>query len=110
MAVMAAANRDPARFPDPDRLDLTARTTDSRLRLGSAFLLWRALGADRKPSRVCDLAAPPAESCARAGTAGLAAEFRAARLDRTAGNLRRGPNIERTPRFQNRAAACWRSC
>jgi cytochrome P450 len=48
IAIMAAANRDPERFPEPDRLDL-ARENNRHLAfaLDPLLLLWGAAGAAR---------------------------------------------------------------
>ena len=57
IAVMAAGNRDPERFPDPDTLDRRkGRQPSPRLRLGRPLLLRCAAGPPRRPNR---LRSPP---------------------------------------------------
>ncbi len=112
MAIMAAANRDPERFPDPDQLILD-RTDNKHLAFGwsSHFCfgapLARMEGQIAFETMLRRL--PNLEACARA--ADLAKQLGSARTDGSAGNfllrIRCSLTRQRRPDFQRRAALCW---
>ena len=82
MPFIGAANRDPAQFPDPDRLDIAPhRQPPHRLRLGHPLLPRRAARAPGGPDRHQHAAAADAQARARHRRAAASAEPDPARPD-----------------------------
>ena len=88
MPFIGAADRDPAQFPEPDRLDIAPhRQPPHRLRLGHPLLPRRPAGAGRGPDRHQHAGAATAQARAGHRPAGAPREPHAARVEGAAGEL-----------------------